>query len=177
MEQTRRDTVIELLCAGHHPAAIIKLLKYPRRTVYDITKKWEESGMSKKKEHKPRSDRICTPTFANPGTPMPILTRKPGVHLSSSPDGLCDVQDPPAHKAKLVQSWLKKNMPNFWDFNTCLPNSPDLNPCDNYFNVASLKASIKWEMNKLDPVEVSTACGRFRGRLEDIFEAEGGHIE
>ncbi|QQP39095.1 Uncharacterized protein FKW44_019868, partial [Caligus rogercresseyi] len=24
----------------------------------------------------------------------------------------------PAHKAKLVQSWLKKNVPNFWDFNT-----------------------------------------------------------
>ncbi|QQP36558.1 Hypothetical protein FKW44_021697, partial [Caligus rogercresseyi] len=33
----------------HRPAAIIKLLKYPRRTVYDITKKWEESGMSKRK--------------------------------------------------------------------------------------------------------------------------------
>ncbi|QQP51938.1 Hypothetical protein FKW44_013435 [Caligus rogercresseyi] len=25
-----------------------------------------------------------------------------------------------------------------------------------------LKASIKSEMNKLDPVEVSTACGRFK---------------
>ncbi|QQP35595.1 Hypothetical protein FKW44_023865 [Caligus rogercresseyi] len=37
-----------------------------------------------------------------------------------------------------------------------------------------LKASIKSEMNKLDPAEVSTECGR---RLEDILEAEGGHIE
>ncbi|QQP51310.1 Transposable element tcb2 transposase [Caligus rogercresseyi] len=83
----------------------------------------------------------------------------------------------PAHKAKLVQSWLKKNVPNFWDFNTWHPNSPDLNPCDYYFNVASLKASIKSEMKKLDPAEVSTACGRFRCRLEDILEAEGGHIE
>ncbi|QQP32889.1 Uncharacterized protein FKW44_024070, partial [Caligus rogercresseyi] len=44
-------------------------------------------------------------------------------------------------------------------------------------NVTSLKASIKSEMNKLDPAEVSTACGRFRHRLEDILEAEGGHIE
>ncbi|QQP42287.1 Hypothetical protein FKW44_016901, partial [Caligus rogercresseyi] len=26
----------------------------PQETVYDITKKWEESGMSKRKEHKPR---------------------------------------------------------------------------------------------------------------------------
>ncbi|QQP55469.1 Transposable element tcb1 transposase, partial [Caligus rogercresseyi] len=37
-----------------------------------------------------------------------------------------------AHTAKLVQSWLKKNVPNFWDFNTWPPNSPDLNPCDYY---------------------------------------------
>ncbi|QQP39747.1 Transposable element tcb2 transposase, partial [Caligus rogercresseyi] len=37
-----------------------------------------------------------------------------------------------AHKAKLVQSWLKKNVPNFWDFNTWPPNSPDLNPFDYY---------------------------------------------
>ncbi|QQP38266.1 Uncharacterized protein FKW44_018794 [Caligus rogercresseyi] len=44
-------------------------------------------------------------------------------------------------------------------------------------NVASLKASIKSEMNKVDPAEVSTACVRFRRRLEDIFEAEGGQIE
>ncbi|QQP55273.1 Uncharacterized protein FKW44_008409, partial [Caligus rogercresseyi] len=68
---------------------------------------------------------------------------------------------------------------------------PDLNPCNYYVygklerevcathhsNVASLKASIKSEMNKLDPAEVSTVCGRFRRRLENILEAEGGHIE
>ncbi|QQP41461.1 Uncharacterized protein FKW44_015845, partial [Caligus rogercresseyi] len=28
-----------------------------------------------------------------------------------------------AHKAKLVQSWLKKNVPNFWDFSTCPPTA------------------------------------------------------
>ncbi|QQP35351.1 Uncharacterized protein FKW44_023547, partial [Caligus rogercresseyi] len=76
MEQTRRDTVIDLLCAGHGPAAIIKLLKYPRRTVYDITKKWEESRISKRKDTSPG---------VNPGTPMSILARKRGVHLLSSP--------------------------------------------------------------------------------------------
>ncbi|QQP41005.1 Transposable element tcb1 transposase [Caligus rogercresseyi] len=37
-----------------------------------------------------------------------------------------------AHTAELVQSWLKKNVPNFWDFNTWPPNCPDLNPCDYY---------------------------------------------
>ncbi|QQP50606.1 Uncharacterized protein FKW44_011655, partial [Caligus rogercresseyi] len=84
------DTVIELLCAGQRPSAIIKLLKYPR-TVYDMTKKWEKSGMSKRKEHKPRTDQICTPTFvaglkrsikANLWTPMSILAKKRWVHLS-----------------------------------------------------------------------------------------------
>ncbi|QQP55008.1 Transposable element tcb2 transposase [Caligus rogercresseyi] len=186
MEQTRRDTVIELLCAGQRPAAIIKLLKYPWRTFYDITKKWEESGMSKRKEHKPRSDWICTPTFvtglkrsikANLRTPMSILARKRPQDCRRPLDGLCGLRDPVHIPAKLVQSWLKKNFSNFWDFNTWPPNSPDLNPCDYYFNVASLKASIKSEMNKLDPAEVSTECGRFRRRLEDILEAEGGHIE
>ncbi|QQP57858.1 Transposable element tcb1 transposase [Caligus rogercresseyi] len=56
-------------------------------------------------------------------------------------DGLCGSGTPytfqqdsaPAHKAKLVQSWLKKNVPNFWDFNTWPPNSSDLNLCDYYW--------------------------------------------
>ncbi|QQP52578.1 Transposable element tcb2 transposase [Caligus rogercresseyi] len=233
MEQTRRDMVIELLCAGHRPAAIIKLLMYPRRTVYDSTKKWEESGMSKRKEHKPtkgnnllmslktkctghlrffsdakvftvdrssnrRNDRwICRDPIdvsmvfrtENPasimvlgvicsnGAVMPphFFGPKEKVNMEVYLNVVVpwmDFQDSaPAHKAKLVQSWLKKNVPNFWDFNTWPPNSPDLNPCDYYLkgklerevsathhsNVASLKASIKSEMNKLDPAEVSTA--------------------
>ncbi|QQP38596.1 Transposable element tcb2 transposase [Caligus rogercresseyi] len=188
MEQTRRDPVIELLCAGHHPAAIIKLLKYPRRTIHDIIKKWEESGMSKRKEHKPRSDRICTPTFvaglkrsinANPGTPMSILAEKRGQDSS------------PTHKAKFVHSWLRRMCTTSGTSTSDPPNSPDMNPCDyyllgklerevcatNHSNVASLKASIKSETNKLDPADVSKDCERFRRRLEDILEAEGGHIE
>ncbi|QQP55361.1 Uncharacterized protein FKW44_008510, partial [Caligus rogercresseyi] len=101
--------------------------------------------MSKRKDHKPRSDQICTPTFvaglkrfikANPGTPMSILARKRGVHLSSSPGWTSGLRTPytfqkdsaPAHKAKLVQSWLKKNVPNFWDFTPGPHNSSDLNP-------------------------------------------------
>ncbi|QQP50602.1 Transposable element tcb1 transposase, partial [Caligus rogercresseyi] len=87
--------------------------------------------------HKPRINWICTPTFvaglkrsikANPGTPMPILARKRGSTFRCPLDGLCGLRDP----AKLVQSWLKKNVPNFWDFNIWPPNSPDLNPCDYY---------------------------------------------
>ncbi|QQP55079.1 Transposable element tcb1 transposase, partial [Caligus rogercresseyi] len=174
MEKTWRDTVIELLCAGHRPAAIIKLLKYPRRTVYDITKKLEESGMSKRKEHKPRIDWICTLTFvaglkrsikANPGTPMSILARKRGVHLSSSPGWTLWLPGPRQTCAVLAEEECAQLL----GLQHLAPNSPDLNPCDYYCNVASLKASIKSEMNKLDPA--------FRRRLEHILEAKGGHIE
>ncbi|QQP39126.1 Transposable element tcb2 transposase [Caligus rogercresseyi] len=151
---------------GHHQVAQV-----PRRTVYDITKKGRSTS--------PRVTGSARPQFvagikrsikANPGTahahPRQEAVIKKDLGYKSY-----------ALKAKLVQSWLKKNVPNFWDFNTWPPNSPHLSPCDYYFNVASLKASIKSEMNKLDPAEVSMACGRFRRRLEDIFEAEGGHIE
>ncbi|QQP37616.1 Uncharacterized protein FKW44_017939, partial [Caligus rogercresseyi] len=113
------------------------MLKYPKRTVYDITKKWEESGMSKRKEHKPRSGWICTPTFvaglkrsikAIRGRPCPSSPGSVRSTCRRPLDGLCGLQDP----AKLVHSWLKKNVPNFWDFNTWPPNSSDLNPCDYY---------------------------------------------
>ncbi len=38
----------------------------------------------------------------------------------------------PAHKAKVVQQWLKEEVPHFWDAQTWPPSSPDLNPCDFY---------------------------------------------
>ncbi|QQP38880.1 Transposable element tcb2 transposase [Caligus rogercresseyi] len=95
-----------------------------------------------------------------------------------------DSQDSaPAHKAKLVQSWLKKNVLNFQHLAPQQPR-PELmrlllvgklerEVCaTHHSNVASLKTSIKSEMDKLDPSEVSMASGRFRRRLEDIIEAE-----
>jgi len=38
----------------------------------------------------------------------------------------------PAHKAKVVQEWLKASVPHFWDPQTWPSNSPDMNPCDYY---------------------------------------------
>ncbi|QQP36091.1 Transposable element tcb1 transposase [Caligus rogercresseyi] len=186
MEQTRRDKVIELLCA-----AIIKLLKYPRRTVYDITKKWEESGMSKRKENKPRSDRICTPTFVA-GLKSSIKAN-PGRHIHPRQEAW----DPPVDRIQGHQERLgiqelcpegqtcavlaEEECAQLLGFQYLAPQQPRPEPMEvcapHHNNVASLKASIKSEMNKLDPAEVSTACGRFRRRLEDILEVEGGHIE
>ncbi len=84
MEQCRRDAIIELYHAGHNPKDIIKLLKYPKSTVYDVIKRFNGKGDYKRKNHKPRSDKIRTPTFlaglkksirANPGMPMRKLAR------------------------------------------------------------------------------------------------------
>ncbi|QQP51699.1 Uncharacterized protein FKW44_013135 [Caligus rogercresseyi] len=145
MEQTRRDTVIELLCAGHRPAAITKLLKYPRRTVYGITKKWEESEMSKRKSTSLGVTESARPHLwqVSRGPSRPIQGRpcpsSPGawgppvvVPWMDSVTSGTPYTSAPAHTAKLVQSWLKKNVPNFWDFNTWPPNSPGLNSCDYY---------------------------------------------
>ncbi|QQP35593.1 Transposable element tcb1 transposase [Caligus rogercresseyi] len=144
MEQTRKDTVIELLCAGHRPAAIIKLLKYLRRTVYDITKKWEESGNTRGRSTSPdlhayicgwsqevhqgqSGDAHVHPCQEARGPPFVV----PWMDSVASGTPYTFQQDSaPTHKANLVQSWLTKNMPNFWDFNTWPPNSPNLNPCN-----------------------------------------------
>ncbi|QQP52218.1 Transposable element tcb1 transposase, partial [Caligus rogercresseyi] len=133
MEQTRKDTVIEC-CAQDTVLQPSTVTQVPQEDGLRHHQKWEESGMSKRKEHKPKSGRICTPTFvsglkrsikANPGTPMSILARKRGAHL---PTPYTFQQDSvPAHKAKIVQSSLKKNVSNFWDFNTLPPNNLDLN--------------------------------------------------
>ncbi|QQP39358.1 Uncharacterized protein FKW44_020220, partial [Caligus rogercresseyi] len=139
MEQTRRDTVIELLCAGHRPTAIIKLLKYPRRTVYDITKKWEESGMSKRYEHRPgmtgssqevhQGDTHAHPRKKAWGPPVVVPWMD---SVASGTPYIFQQDSAPIHKAKFVQSWLRKNVPNFSDVNSWPPNSPDLSPSDYY---------------------------------------------
>ncbi|QQP40336.1 Uncharacterized protein FKW44_014342 [Caligus rogercresseyi] len=72
----------------------------------------------------------------------------------------------PAHTAKLVHSWLKKN----GKFEREVYAT-------HHSIMASLKASIKLEINKLDLAEGSMDCERCRRHLEDILEAEGGHIE
>ncbi|QQP55915.1 Transposable element tcb1 transposase [Caligus rogercresseyi] len=86
--------------------------------------------MSKRKEHKPRSDRICTPTFvAGLKSSIKAIRGRP---CPSSPESVLKTVVVPwmdyvasgtpytfqQVSAGLVQSWLKKNAPNFWDFNT-----------------------------------------------------------
>ncbi len=96
MEQRRCDTICELVRAGHGASDIIKLTKYKKSTVYDVVKRFRDSGVSKRKDHSPRSDKVRTPCFlaglkcsinANPATPMSVHAKKRNVcRASNSPD-------------------------------------------------------------------------------------------
>ncbi len=52
MEQERRLAIMEFYCVGDDPAAIYKLLNYPRSTVYDVCKKFDKRGTSHMKGQK-----------------------------------------------------------------------------------------------------------------------------
>ncbi|QQP49152.1 Uncharacterized protein FKW44_009695 [Caligus rogercresseyi] len=88
MEQARRDAILELARAGHKPAAIYKLLNYPKTTVYRVFNAWEAEGKVCRKAHNMRSDKICTPRFlagleksikALPRTSLSRLAKNHGV--------------------------------------------------------------------------------------------------
>ncbi|QQP57405.1 Uncharacterized protein FKW44_002382, partial [Caligus rogercresseyi] len=145
MEKTRRDTVIELLCAGHRSAAIIKLLKYPRWTVYDITKKWEESGMPKRRSTSPGLTGSARPHLwlDSRGPSRPIRGRlclsSPGSVGSTCRrplDELCDLRDPVHIQAGLgarpqgqtCAFLAEEECAQLLGFNTWLPQQPRLEP-------------------------------------------------
>ncbi|QQP48604.1 Transposable element tcb1 transposase [Caligus rogercresseyi] len=69
-----------------------------------------------------QDDRICTATFVaglkRSIRPIRDAHPYPPAKAWGPPDSA------PAYKAKLVQSWLKKNVPNFWDFNIWPPTAP-----------------------------------------------------
>ena len=97
MEQAKRNAIVELRRAGRSPADIAKILKYPRRTVYEVCKRYDRSGDVSRAPHKPRRDRKLTPRFLNglkrsvkasPTTPMTILAKKKGVSRRTIGRGL-----------------------------------------------------------------------------------------
>ncbi|QQP37298.1 Uncharacterized protein FKW44_017520 [Caligus rogercresseyi] len=78
MEQARRDAILELARAGHKPAAIYKLLNYPKTTVYRVFNAWEAEGKVCRKAHNMRSDKICTPASSQ-------ASRSPSRHCRGLP--------------------------------------------------------------------------------------------
>lgn len=79
----------------------------------------------------------------------------------------------------------------FWSKNFWPPNSPDLNPLDYYVwgiverqtnksrhpNVNSLRAAIEAEFTAMNRDQLKTACSRFRARIKQVIEVQGGYIE
>lgn len=97
----------------------------------------------------------------------------------------------PSHTAHTTQEWMATNFhdhvtPNMWP-----PSSPDVNPLDYYVwgvveresnrkphnTIASLQEAIVAAMANIPKSQLIGACQRFRRRLEDIIDKDGGFIE
>ncbi len=110
------------------------------------------------------------------------------------PDSKCVwMQDgAPAHRAKKVQNFCKENMANFWPKDIWPPSSWDLTPPSIFFwwdaiekstsatphpNVDLLKTSISKVWTDFPEDSIAKACSSFRGWIEAVIAASGGHIE
>ena len=96
-----------------------------------------------------------------------------------------------AHTAQLVQNLLRRKIPKFVPKEKWPSSSPDLNPSGYWLwsvmeekaNVPSqgsftgLKRAIRRAAAAISPEESRSACARFRGRIEQVRAADGGHIE
>lgn len=93
--------------------------------------------------------------------------------------------------SKISMQWLTKNCYYVLTKDLWPPNSADLNPFD-YFvwgdvvrhtnrhphsTKASLMDSIKEIFSNMDKEMVRTACGRFRGHIEAVIDANGDFID
>jgi len=101
----------------------------------------------------------------------------------------------PAHTARLTQTWIAANCPQF--ISTCKdewpPNSPDLNPLDYHVwgamldlyqkyqprptTISELKVTLQsiWNALPQDPIDRSILS--FTKRLRACIKANGGHFE
>jgi transposase len=93
----------------------------------------------------------------------------------------------PAHTSNVTQSWLRENLPEFWEKEVWPPCSPDCNPLD-YFvwsvcerdvnkqphpSLDSLRQKIIDVMGNLNRNMLAKACKRFRSRIEAVIESDG----
>ena len=97
----------------------------------------------------------------------------------------------PSHTANKTQDWCESHFPAFWRKDLWPPSSPDLNPLDFclwsilekeacatvHNNTEALKKSLEREWAKIPQETIRAAVKSFRGRLERIIAAKGGHIE
>ena len=97
----------------------------------------------------------------------------------------------PSHTSKKTQKWCQDDFPGFWSKEVWPPSSPDLNPMDfcvwsvleadacasSHVSVEALKSSLEKAWAKMPQETLRKAAEGFRGRLERVIQAIGGHIE
>lgn len=97
----------------------------------------------------------------------------------------------PAHKARIVQTWLRENVPDFISTQDWPPYSPDLNPLDfsvwsileskvstvRHASIKSLKATLIREWNRIPQNVLRDCVAAFSKRLAMVVKARGGYIE
>ena len=97
----------------------------------------------------------------------------------------------PSHTSKKTQKWCQDDFPGFWSKEVWPPSSPDLNPMDfcvwsvleadacasSHVSVEALKSSLEKAWAKMPQETLRKAAEGFRGRLERVIQARGGHIE
>jgi transposase len=116
----------------------------------------------------------------------------PWIKRYYEPSKVMFVQDSaPAHGSKMVQQYLREQLPLFVSKDIWPSSSPDLNPCDFWMwgvveaksnatphnSVKALQAAIVKAFKSITVDEAKNACSAFRGRIEKIIAADGGHIE
>ena len=97
----------------------------------------------------------------------------------------------PSHTSKKTQKWCQDHFPGFWSKEVWPPSSPDLNPMDfcvwsvleadacasSHVSVEALKSSLEKAWAKMSQETLRKAAEGFRGRIERVIQARGGHIE
>ena len=109
-----------------------------------------------------------------------------------NPDDVVLVQDSaPDHTTQQVQNLRRRKIPKFVPKKKWPPGSPDINPSGYWLwsvmeekanarshgNVTGLKRAIRRAAAAISPEEARSVCARFRGRIEQVRAADGGHIE
>lgn len=97
----------------------------------------------------------------------------------------------PAHKAKIVQNWLKNNIPDFISTEEWPSASPDLNPLDYavwskleakacakpHTSREALMRSLVRELDKFPLESLRNSVEEWRPRLQQCISASGGNFE
>ena len=95
----------------------------------------------------------------------------------------------PSHPSKKTQKWCQDHFPRFWskevwppsDLNTmdlCVWSLLEADACaSSHVSVEARKSFLEKTWAKIPKKNLCKAAEGFRGRLEHVIQAKGGHIE